>query len=147
MANLYIKMWPIKRKGTLWEVWKVSTLVSLRSSHSLTTDETFCYRQIFCVLSEFYLTKLSLWIFKPYWPALASFPMLLFHLGVPIWSLFAWRVTNGLQSPFTRLNQFGLLQIKNLNPWPSNKILTLSKLKAFTNEKIKYYQDYKICLS
>ena len=40
------------RKGTLWELRKVSTVVSLRSPRRLTTVETFRYWQIFCVLSD-----------------------------------------------------------------------------------------------
>ena len=42
----------IKQKGTLWDLWKVLTLVSLHSPRGLTMVETFRYWQIFCVLSD-----------------------------------------------------------------------------------------------
>ena len=41
-------LWPITWKGTLWQLWKVSTLVSLCSPCRQTTVKTFCYWQIFC---------------------------------------------------------------------------------------------------
>ena len=67
-------MWPITRKATLWELWKVSTLVSLRSPRRLTTVDTFCYWQIFCVFSD-NSTELNchLEIIEPYQPVLALF--------------------------------------------------------------------------
>ena len=43
---------PHQAKRTLWELRKVSTLVSLHSPHRLTTVETFRYWQIFYVLSD-----------------------------------------------------------------------------------------------
>ena len=49
---LWKDMSPITLKGTLWELWKVLTLVNLRSPRSLTTVKTFRYWQIFCVLSD-----------------------------------------------------------------------------------------------
>ena len=62
-------------------------LVSLRR---LTTVETFRYWQIFCVSSDnsTYL-NCHFEIIKPYRPVFASFPFLLFYLGVTIRSLSA----------------------------------------------------------
>ena len=84
----YKNIWPITQKGTLWESQKVSNSVSL---HSLITVETFCYWQIFCILSD-NSTCLNYHfdIIELYRPVLASFPFVLFYLGVPARSLFTW---------------------------------------------------------
>ena len=81
VSYLWICMRPITRKGTLWELRKVSTMVSLRSPRRLTMVETFRYWQIFCVLSDKLWNCIGL--------RLASFPLLLFCLGAPISSFFA----------------------------------------------------------
>ena len=80
---------PITQKGTLWELRKVLTLVSLRSPRRLTTVEIFCYWQIFCVLSDnSTLLNYHFEIIESYRPVLSSLPFSLFCLGVPIRSLF-----------------------------------------------------------
>ena len=84
-------MWPITQKVTLWELRKVSTLVSLRSPPRLTKDDTFCYWQISIWLKCHFET---IQLYRPVpVPVLASFPFLLFYLGVPIWPFFVWWVT------------------------------------------------------
>ena len=55
-----IEMWPINRKGTLWELRKVLILCSLHSPRRLTVFETFRYWQIFCELSHYQTTNFRL---------------------------------------------------------------------------------------
>ena len=49
---IFVQFWKNVIQEILWELRKVSTLVSLHSPRSLTTIETFRYSQIFCVLSS-----------------------------------------------------------------------------------------------
>ena len=67
--------WPITRKGTLWELRKISTLFCLRSSRRLTTVERFRSWQFFCVLREKYnYLNCHFEIIELYRPLIASFP-------------------------------------------------------------------------
>ena len=68
---------PSREKATLWNLRKVSTMVSVRSPCSLTTVETFRHWQISCVLSN-NSTEVNgfLEIIGPYRLVLASFPFL-----------------------------------------------------------------------